>query len=146
MFGRFVDWILLIGALAGLMLTAWWTVMAAPNNIASLQQQLQTHADIILRESRYDWASVKMVGQHAYVSGQAPDEESLEALIARLGGENLLMGPITKINIAGRSGTQISENLVLKDATDLHALKAEMSETPSRGDVRRIGLESTKEG
>jgi len=97
MFGRFVDWILLIGSLVGLAVAGWWTVYAAPNNAGNLEKQLQVEAETALLEGGHDWVSIVMDGQHARISGPSPNFEAEEAVVASLGGGHLLGGGITKI-------------------------------------------------
>ena len=108
MFGRLVDWILLTGSLIGLALTGWWTVYATPNSAENLQNILQLQAENALSEDGHDWARVAMDGQHARLSGQSPNVEAVDELIASLGGGRLLTGPITKLTSDIASAPPIS--------------------------------------
>lgn len=108
MFGRLVDWILLVGAIIGLMFTGWWTVYAAPNSAENLENILQVQTQSKLINAGHDWVNVAMDGQKATLTGQAPSVEAVEAVITRLGGDQLVMGPITKITSNITSAPPIS--------------------------------------
>jgi len=69
MYGRFVDWILLVVSFVGLAVTGWWTVYAGPNSAQNLQSNLQEQVDSALETGGHDWASVRMDGQRAVVTG-----------------------------------------------------------------------------
>lgn len=97
MFGRLVDWIVLAGSLTGLALTGAWTVYGAPNSADNLQNILQLQAENVLSEGGHDWAQVTMDGQHARLTGQSPNVEAVDELIASFGGGQLLTGPITRL-------------------------------------------------
>ncbi len=108
MFGRLVDWIVLISSLIGLALTGWWTIYAAPNSAENIQNILQLQAENVLSEDGHDWAAVTMEGQHARVSGQSPNIEAVDELIASFSGGRLFLGPITRITSDIASAPPIS--------------------------------------
>lgn len=108
MFGRFVDWILLVVSFVGLVVTGWWTVYASPNSAKGLQMQLQERAETMLEAGGHDWARVRLDGQHARVSGQAPSFESSEAVLLSFGEVSPLFTAITKVTSEIASAPPIS--------------------------------------
>ena len=130
MFGRLVDWTLSIGSLIGLSVTAWWTLYAGPNAPEHLQNMLQEEAQLRLQTEGQEWATVRLDGQHAFVSGQSPTFEATEAVIGLLNA-NLIFGGITNVTSEIVSAPPISP----------YVLEASLSPT---GELKLTGHAPTK--
>ena len=73
-----------------------------PGSVASGQRKLELRAIDALGPDASGWASVKMDGQKAILSGSAPDEDARDALLARIaradGAGGLIAGGVTTID------------------------------------------------
>ena len=112
MFGRFVDWILAVIALIGIVVTGFWAVYHGNQNAVSLEQTVQQRAATVLREGGYGWADIRLDGQHATLSGQSPGDGAGDGAIELLASSGLLggmwKGPITSLTDEVIAGAPIS--------------------------------------
>ena len=108
-FVRLLDWLLALGALAGLALVGWWSVYHSPHNAVRLQADLQTAVEQKLNQDGHSWASVTMYGQRAVLTGAAPAESAFEAAresaLTAEGGGGLILGGVTDCSKCFRSGS-----------------------------------------
>jgi|GEM_PF-1282225 len=92
-------------ALVGLLGFCAWRIEAAPGSAASAQHELERRARGAIGAEDSAWASVRMDGQKAILSGEAPDEARREALIARINeaewSGGLALGGVTAIDANG---------------------------------------------
>lgn len=98
MFGRFVDWTVLIVSLAGLAATGWWTVYGAPDNAANLEATLRADAGAALKNGGHEWVVYEVDGQNLRLSGQSPSYDSAEDALANF-EISRLFGPYTSVTV-----------------------------------------------
>ena len=101
MFGRFVDWILALIALIGIVCVGAWAVYSSGQGAKQLENKLQKQASDVLLDNGYDWANITLDGQHAILSGQSPGDGAAAGAIEALEASGLLggaiAGPITNL-------------------------------------------------
>ncbi|MCK5749266.1 MAG: BON domain-containing protein, partial [Oricola sp.] len=77
----------------------------APGSAGSAQEKLAARAADILEEQEADWASVRIDGQKAILSGEAPTQEARETLITAVaaaeGRGGLFSGGVTAVDASG---------------------------------------------
>lgn len=74
---RLLDY--LIGGLALLALPflMWWGIYQSPQSAVNLQARLEARAKVALAKGGADWASVRMDGQRAVITGAAPSHDAV---------------------------------------------------------------------
>jgi len=101
MSGRLVDWTLVVLGLAGLAGVTWWALYGGPKSAENLQNELQIEAETALVDGGHSWASVRVEGQRAVVTGDSPSYDSVDAAIADVisstGQGGLFFGGITQV-------------------------------------------------
>lgn len=75
---RLLDYLTGLVSLLALPFIAWWGVNQSPQSAAALEAALQTKAAQSLQQAGIDWAVVKMDGQTAILTGDAPSEDAVE--------------------------------------------------------------------
>lgn len=137
-FDRPIFWI----GVTGLILTGLITVWFGPRSHANTEDQVESAASAALAAGGHDWATAKAYGQRVALSGQAPDEQSLQeasnAVMAALGSGGVLRGGVTKVTSRGvdvvpmvssfawgaiREGRQITLEGVAPDRQSLDAIE-----------------------
>lgn len=98
---RLLDY--LIGGLALLALPflMWWGIYQSPQSAVNLQARLEAQAKTALAQGGADWASVRMDGQRAVITGAAPSHDAVTEA-ARLvrrssGGGGVILGGVTQV-------------------------------------------------
>lgn len=109
---RLLEYLFALVALAGLVAAGWWGVYQSPQNAANLQARLQQETSAALQVAGMDWARVKMDGQRAILSGQAPSNEAVRdaalTALAAAGHGGLIFGGVTQVENAADSAPPIS--------------------------------------
>ncbi|GJL92880.1 OmpA family protein [Hyphococcus sp.] len=100
----FLKFLIAFALVALLGFCAWW-FDAAPGSLASAQLDLERSARTAIGSEDAAWASVRMDGQKAILSGEAPTEQRRDALIARVAATQwsggLALGGVTAIDSRG---------------------------------------------
>lgn len=71
-----------------------------PGSRTEVQARVQALAEERLQTRGADWAEVRMAGQKAVLSGEAPDEAALETVATALSG-GVLAGGVTTVDVSG---------------------------------------------
>ncbi|MFN3610008.1 MAG: hypothetical protein ACK4Y9_13175, partial [Hyphomonas sp.] len=74
---RLLDYLVGGLALLTLPLLVWWGIYQSPQSAVNLQARLETRAKAALAEGGVDWASVRMEGQRAVLTGAAPSNDAV---------------------------------------------------------------------
>lgn len=98
---RLLDYLLGGLALLALPFLMWWGIYQSPQSAVNLQARLEARANAALAEGGADWASVRMDGQRAVITGAAPSHDAV-AEAARLvrrssGPGGLIFGGVTLV-------------------------------------------------
>ena len=98
---RLLDYLLGGLALLALPFLMWWGIYQSPQSAVNLQARLEARANAALAEGGADWASVRMDGQRAVITGAAPSHDAVtEAarLVRRSSGPGgLVFGGVTLV-------------------------------------------------
>ncbi|KCZ88922.1 OmpA family protein [Hyphomonas johnsonii] len=98
---RLLDHLFALVALAGLILAGWWGVYQSPQNAVNLQSRLQQKTAAALTAAGMDWASVRLDGQTAILSGKAPSPDAVvdaaNAVLTADGKGGLIFGGVTQV-------------------------------------------------
>ncbi len=98
---RLLDSFLVLVSLTGLVFTAWWGMYQSPATPASLEARLLDKAQSALVQTGQDWATVRMDGQKAVLSGNPPDDKAGDAAVAAVaiadGAGGQIFGGITEV-------------------------------------------------
>lgn len=74
------EWILVLGSLIGFGVLGWFTAHTGETRIPNLEAQLERKAERALLELGAGWANVRMEGQTAVLTGEAPTRKALDAV------------------------------------------------------------------
>lgn len=98
---RLLDYLMGGLALLTLPFLMWWGIYQSPQSAVNLQARLEARANAALAEGGADWASVRMDGQRAVITGAAPSHDAVtEAarLVRRSSGAGgLIFGGVTLV-------------------------------------------------
>lgn len=146
---RLLDYLVGGLALLTLPLLVWWGIYQSPQSAVNLQARLETRAKAALADGGVDWASVRMEGQRAVLTGAAPSNDAVtEAanLVRRSNGPGgVIFGGVTLVESRADSAAPISPyvwratkteegRIVLSGLVPSKAIEASLVE-----DVRLIG-------
>lgn len=109
---RLLDYLVGGLALLTLPLLVWWGIYQSPSSAVNLQARLETRARAALAEGGADWASVRMEGQRAVLTGAAPSGDAVtEAarLVRRSSGPGgVLFGGVTLVESRADAAPPVS--------------------------------------
>lgn len=119
---RILDSFLVLLSLTGLVFMAWWGMYQSPATAASLEARLLGKAEAALAEAGQDWATVRMAGQKAILSGVPPSEAAQDVAIAAVavadGAGGQIFGGVTEVEVEFNAPGSVSS---LPDRTRLSA-------------------------
>ena len=98
---RLLDYLMGGLALLALPFLVWWGIYQSPQSAVNLQARLEAHARAALDAGGIEWASVRMEGQRAILTGAAPSNDAV-AEAARLvrrssGPGGVIFGGVTLV-------------------------------------------------
>lgn len=109
---RLLDYLMGGLALLALPLLAWWGIYQSPQSAVNLQARLEAQAKAALAEGGADWASVRMEGQRAVLTGAAPSNDAVtEAarLVRRSNGPGgVIFGGVTLVESRADAAPPVS--------------------------------------
>lgn len=119
---RFLDWLVLLAGLVILAGLGWWGTARMPVKAAGLESALQASAEQALAEQGFDWARVRMDGQKAILSGQAPSADKLagaeHTLIMADGQGGMIFGGVTFVETRADKAPRIAPYVWRATKTD----------------------------
>jgi hypothetical protein len=98
---RLLDYLCGGFALLALPVLVWWGIYQSPQSAVNLQARLEAAARAALADEEYLWADVRMNGQTAILTGNAPSEGSVQDAAASIlrssGPGGLIFGGVTQV-------------------------------------------------
>ncbi|MFN7056930.1 hypothetical protein [Hyphomonas sp.] len=98
---RLLDYLIGGFALLTLPVLVWWGIYQSPQSAVNLEARLENAARAALSGPDVAWAEVRMNGQTAVLSGNAPSEDAVQEAAARIlrssGPGGLILGGVTQV-------------------------------------------------
>ncbi len=96
------DWPILLAGILAFGWLGWWAVYAGPDFAGKFETRLEDAANSALLEAGIEWAGVRVDGQSAVMSGQAPNadeaNDALQVVATAVGRGGWLYGGIVSVS------------------------------------------------